>query len=137
MAENSLGELLRVARSRSIDPGTGEPYTQPVLADLLDVAVTTVSSWERGATNGMKPENVNAIAKVLPVTVAELCRSMGYAVEEDIGLTDDERRLLRAFRRLRSVPILQQGAIASMEGTQTVLGPHIPPRPRRRRPTAT
>lgn len=134
MPEITLGSLLRDKRLASEDPRTGEPYTQDRLAELLGVGRgSTISSWERGATKGLKVEHVNRLAELLPVTVAELCRSIGYEVE-DQALTQDERRLLAAFRRLRAVPILQQGALASLEGMHGAFSPQSerPTRVRRR-----
>lgn len=79
-----LGELIR---SRRLMAGTQEdPMTTSRLAQLVGTHQTTVSLWENGRTKTIKPEEANALAKVLPLTVEELLRAMGYDLLPPRGL---------------------------------------------------
>lgn len=133
LVSNSFGQWLRAARLETIDETTGRPYTQARLAELMNISDSKVAAWESGQIQTISPEDGRMISRILRRPEVELVEAMGWDVG-NAGLTDDERRLLAAFRRLRDVPILQQGALASLEGMPAALGPlsERPTRSRRR-----
>lgn len=109
--EISFATLFRDARLQTEDPTTGKSYSQARVGDLLGVSDSLVSQWESGDRTP-SVDMVNAIPKVLPLTVTAICRSLGYEVEEAMPhLMEDERELLAAYRRLRGSPILQETAL--------------------------
>lgn len=82
--------------------------SQEELAEATHVARSAIANIESGKTRSPSVELINAIADVLPVTVREMVRAIGYAIEDDVEF---ERRLLAtedevndalrdAFRRL-------------------------------------
>lgn len=75
-----LGHLLR--RRREL----GGLTQDQVAAALRDQGVestsrSTIASQERGEVDLPRPAMVNALAKILPVTVEEICEAMGFQVQ--------------------------------------------------------
>jgi transcriptional regulator with XRE-family HTH domain len=120
--------------ARSEDPATGRPFTQVRLGELLGVSDSLLSQWESGKGQPTL-DVVNAIPHYLrTVTVAQLLRSLGAEIEpEPVGLSEDERELLTAYRRLRAVPILQESAIRLLRALPASQGPLIATTPGRAR----
>lgn len=90
---NRLSENLAIYRKRA-------GYTQKTLGAALNVASTTVSTWER---NGAQPDAdmLFAISKLLGVSVSELY-GLDNAQPAGMTLTQSERELLRLFRKLNA-----------------------------------
>lgn len=88
-----LAENLAMYRKRA-------GYTQKALGAALNVASTTVSTWER---NGAQPDAdmLFAISKLLKVSVSELY-GLDSAQTAGTALTQSERELLRLFRKLNA-----------------------------------
>lgn len=98
MTASTLGTLIRSRRRATINPATGRPYTAAELAAIAGVSRQEVTAVETGKIACPSPEFINSVARVLPVTVAELCRAMGFAVELP-HLSEEELRLVTMFRR--------------------------------------
>ena len=88
-----LSENLAIYRKRA-------GYTQKTLGAALNVASTTVSTWER---NGAQPDAdmLFAISKLLNVSVSELYGLDGAQCSGAV-LTQTEHELLHLFRSLSS-----------------------------------
>lgn len=111
MPEVSFGDLLRDRRKKSEDPGTGAPYTQERLGELLGVSAKLISAWETSAqAPPLLPEYFNRLAELLPVKTLELLQAAGLNVAPET-LVPLEREMLAAFRRLGRWPGLQESAI--------------------------
>lgn len=67
-------------------------YTQKNAAAELGTKLTTMSSWERGVSQP-DADMLVSIAMLYKVSLSELC-GMDY----DMGITPEERELIRAFR---------------------------------------
>lgn len=89
----AIGRLLAERRARA-------NISQDELARATNVARTAIANIESGKTRVPSVELVNAIARVLPVTVREMLTAIGYAVEEDTDLT---RRMLAVEDEVRDV----------------------------------
>lgn len=88
-----LSENLAMYRKRA-------GYTQKTLGAALNVASTTVSTWER---NGAQPDAdmLFEISKLLNVSVSELY-GLDSAQGAETANAKSERELLRLFRQLNS-----------------------------------
>lgn len=74
-----LGQLIRERRD-------SVGMTQEQLVAHAHTTRAHIASIEIGKTRTPPPTVINAIARVLPVTVAELVRAMGYGVEVEDDL---------------------------------------------------
>lgn len=126
VAVRKFGDLLKERRLASADLLTDRAYTQQAVADEVgrrvgeEISRSLVAGWESGDVALPQPKHVNALIDMGLMTGIEACRALGFKVE-DAPLRDDERALLRAYRRLRNVPILQAAALQAVEA--------MPPRP--------
>lgn len=104
---NRLAENLAIYRKRA-------GYTQKALGAALNVASTTVSTWER---NGAQPDadTLFTISKLLNVSVSELY-GLDNIQAAEATLTASERELLRLFRSLSSTG--QSAALTMLAGLQ-------------------
>lgn len=94
----SFASTLKGARDRTVDPTTGRPYTQIRVGELVGFSDSQISKWEHG--EGVpSPEIVNLLARYLDITVTEFVTALGFDLEPS-ALTEDERDLLAAYRRL-------------------------------------
>lgn len=96
---NRFGKWLKAARLSTIDPSTGQPFTQERVGDLMNISPSKVAAWERGAIASISPEDAEALARILGRAQREILGAIGYDVE-DIALSQEERELLAAYRRL-------------------------------------
>jgi hypothetical protein len=83
MTVNSIGTILHDWRMRTVDPQTGEPYTQGGVARELrsmgvQIETRTVSAIESGTIARPKPDVVHAISKLTLIPVSVLVAGMGY-----------------------------------------------------------
>lgn len=107
MSVGNFGALLKSRREATLDETTGKPYTQARIAELLadrvgePISRTAIAEWETGATKKLRPQFVNALSTILPMTVSEAVQAMGYETTEGPRLTDEERQLLAMYRRLK------------------------------------
>lgn len=74
-----LGQLIRERRQSA-------GLSQEELAERIHAKRDYIASIETGRTKQPSPDTINAIARVLSVTVAEMVRAMGYGVEVDDDL---------------------------------------------------
>jgi transcriptional regulator with XRE-family HTH domain len=110
VASNSFGPWLRTARLGSADPTTGAPYTQERLGELMHISSSKVAAWERGDIKSIAPDDAHLLSRILNRSEKEILEAIGYDVGSE-GLTEDEKALLAAYRRLRVSPILQETAL--------------------------
>lgn len=130
---NSFGQWLKTVREATVDQTTGRPFTLQRIADLMDVSKSKISAWERGQITSISPEDAHLLANILGRGEGEVLRAVGYKVDDSMLLSPDEIELLAAYRRLRNVPILQQGALRAVQAMPAVLGPLPQSRPRGQR----
>lgn len=95
---SDFGDFLQRSRLAKIDPNTGRSYTQDALGEAVGLSGGTISAYETGAIAMPEIEKVNQIAHVLGLSVAQMCRSLGFAVETG-GLTEAEERVIEVLRR--------------------------------------
>lgn len=93
-----FSRLVRDARERTLDPAAGRPLTQQQLAKALGVSPSLVSAWETGGSAAPSREMINAMARIMPVSVEEILSSLGYEVRL-MPLSEEEREILQHFRR--------------------------------------
>jgi transcriptional regulator with XRE-family HTH domain len=111
-----LGELLRARRERA---GLSQDEVAQQLAQRRVEAASreTVSRQERGAVAVLKPDMVNALAEVLPVTVTELCEAMGYRVG-DTPITIETGEMVALYNMLPRMlrPVFLEGVRGLAQG---------------------
>jgi len=92
----------------------GRRLTQPALADLVGVSLSTIAQWEGGRT-GATEQSVLKLEEILGAAAGELGHHIGYAattpeeaIEADAGLPAELKRTLlariAAARRVERVP---------------------------------
>lgn len=108
--------LVRDHRRATMDPTTGEPYTQAGLADAVtrllgeEVSRSAAAGWENGKIVQPQPKHVNAICRILNIDPVQALEALGFAVTNST-LRPDEMELLSAYRRLQKSPALQETAL--------------------------
>ena len=83
------------------------------VADIVGVGKSTVRKWETGDIKNLKRDKIQLLAEALGVNPGYL---MGWNEEEpqnEIVLTDKERRLISAYRR--AIPVIQDAALQMLE----------------------
>lgn len=95
----NFGELLQRARENSRDPKTGRPYTQTRLGELMGETHSTISGWENDRIQAPSVDQINRLAELLPVSVNDLLKALGYRLEGQLPLTAEERTLLQLYSR--------------------------------------
>lgn len=95
----SFGDHLRTWRAKAIDPDTGLPFERPALAEASGIHYKTISALENGTQHTVTPADASKLANALGVTVADVCRAMGYAVETG-SLSPEDRDLVAIGRRM-------------------------------------
>lgn len=97
---SKLGNLLRSRREATVDPSTGRTYTRAGLGQavggLTDKAIEAI---ENGRTKTMAPAEARRFARVLGLTVFEICEAMGYELEAG-DVTPEEREMVALYRRI-------------------------------------
>ena len=93
-ASNRFGQLIREMRER-------RDLTQDNIARELHIDRTMVARWERGQLKqAVAPQHVNALARVLSLSVLDLVLALGYDVRFE-GIEDEEEvAILSAYRQL-------------------------------------
>ncbi len=120
VGDRNFGSLVRSTRESTIDPTTGRPYTQARVAELVadlsgePVSRSLVAGWESDEIELPRIKHLNALPKVLPVSVEDLVRALGLEFES-APMREKERRMQRAFRRLSRTPILEDTALRVVE----------------------
>jgi transcriptional regulator with XRE-family HTH domain len=111
-----LGELLRARRERA---GLSQDELAQKLAQRrVDAASReTVSRQERGMVVLLKPDMVNALAEVLPVTVTEICEAMGYRVG-DTPITIETGEMVALYNMMPRMlrPVFLEGVRGLAQG---------------------
>lgn len=109
-SNRAFGDLLHSRREASVDPTTDQPYTQKRIAEIISqkmkelgrrpISQQLVSAWEAGnLKRPPRPEQLNVLPLILPVSHLEIVQALGYAVEIP-ALTPDEQELLAYYRRV-------------------------------------
>lgn len=93
------------------DPVTRMPLKPAQIGERLGFSREKVNTWLNGTRAPGTVEDVVAVAKLTGRTQADVLEAIGYEVHSD-GLTDDERQMLLAYRRLHSDPRMQETALA-------------------------
>jgi DNA-binding XRE family transcriptional regulator len=75
------------------------PYTQPGLGSAVGLSGKTITAIETGEVRSVSPSSARQLSRVLGVSVADLCRAMGYEIETG-DLTPPEAELVQLLRRI-------------------------------------
>lgn len=105
----NFAEWLNRALAEAPDPVTNLPFTNPQIAQRIGCSPEKIKSWRRRKDPRLPGtlQDVAAIAKLTGHSQADVLEAMGYDVHAD-GLTEEERQVLAAFRRLS--PNLREAA---------------------------
>lgn len=120
VADRNFGKLLRETRETTVDPYTDKPYTQARIAELVaeitgeSVSRSLVASWEADEIDLPRISHLNALPRILPISLEDLLTALGLDLEM-APMKESERRLHRAFRRLSKTPILEDTALRVIE----------------------
>jgi len=99
VASSALGILIRSRREQTIDPSTGRTYTREGLGQVVGLTHKGIEAIENGRTKTISPADASRFARVLGITVADICEAMGYQIES-AALTPMERDWLALLRRV-------------------------------------
>lgn len=108
-----LAALVKKARLATIDPMTERTYTQEGLGQAVGMSGKTIAALETSEVHSVNPELANALSRVTGVTVASLCRAMGYNIESN-QLSRNEDEVLQFFRR--TPPHFRRALIETIRG---------------------
>lgn len=117
--ENFAGLISRILAHT--DPLTDRPYEGKRVAELLNVSDSLITRWKKGETTPTM-QTINRIPEVFPfITITEVLRSIGANLqEENPGLMDDERQVVRLYKALPAH--LRPTALAVIEAMSRASG---------------
>lgn len=107
---NTLGALIRSRRQMA-----RPPISQGLLGDLVGLDQRSISNIENGEVENVRADVANRMVAVLPVTMPELIRAMGYNLPERVNwLPSDLQGILETAEGEERAAIL-----LTLRGAQT------------------